>query len=226
MINLKQYLSTGKRIERETATGRVGRSDVEQRARYMAEQICTGFQLHDYGQREEAIEAFYEVDKHQFAHATNDDAYRAARSFVDALWEKDDVEKAHLNDGVVDPESVGDGEWKNVSTALEQRASAVGMDRRYAEKTTAAWCKHKTGDDYWSSFLEAQTYELRCAMQDPTYPDKPKEGLSGYGPISTRYLLAVELHDMHTQETWEEAIRVMVPYYEAVLLAQRGEWFG
>ena len=91
------------------------------------------------------------------------------------------------------------------------------MDRRYAEKTTEAWKKHKTEEDYWTAFLEAQTIELRKALNDPDYPNKPKEGTSGFGPLATRYVVAVELHDQHTHETWEEAIRVMTPYYRAIL---------
>lgn len=193
------------------------KDSLERRARYMAEQICSGFQLHDRRQRQEALEAFYVVDRNQFAHLDSEEARRASEGYVDALWEKDTLEKSYITDQGIDPQRIANGEWDQVQSPLEERAEIVGMDRRYATKTTEAWLKHKTEEDYWTPFLEAQTYEIRAALQDQTYPNKPKEGKSGYGSIATRYLLSVELHDMHTQATWEEAIRVMVPYYRTIL---------
>lgn len=193
--------------------------DVERRARYMAEQICSGFQLHDRRQRREALEAFHAVDRNQFAHLDPDEALTASQAYVDALWAKDSLEKSHVSGGEIDPTTVGDADWERVRDALERRVEVVGMDRRYADCTAEAWRNHKTMEDYWTPFLQAQTYELRAAMDDPDYPAKPKEGLSGFGPVATRYVLAVELHDMHDKRAWEEAIRVMVPYYRAVLEA-------
>lgn len=222
MINLKQYLRRdGTTDEQRPVHDGAARDDVERLARYMAEQICSGFQLHDRGQRDEAVEAFYAVDRNQFDRAKPDEALRAAEAFVDALWAKDALEKRHLVGGVIDSESVGEGDWGTVQEPLERRAEAVGIDAAYAHHTTEAWRKHKTGEEYWTDFLAAQTHELRAATGDATYPDKPKEGQSGYGPTATRYVLAVELHDMHTRDTWEEAIRVMVPYYTTVLRAHR-----
>ncbi len=195
--------------------------EVKHRARYMAEQICSGFQLHDRRQRREALEVFHAVDRNQFAHLDADEALNASRAYVDALWAKDSLEKSYVVDGEVDPTTIGDADWDRVREELERRAELVGMDRRYADCTTEAWRNHKTMDDYWTPFLRAQTYELRAAMGDPEYPRKPKEGLSGFGPVATRYVLAVELHDRHTKESWKEAIRVMVPYYRAVLEAHK-----
>lgn len=206
--------STGELKHR--SNNRLGRQ-----ARHLAEQICSGFQLHDRGQREEAEEAFYAVDRGQFPDISDKEARTASRAFVDALWAKDALEKRHMVEGVIDPESIADADWHPIQDALARRADVVGMDKGYADRTTEAWRKHKTGEDYWTEFLEAQTHELRVAMEDPAYPTKPKEGLSGYGSVATRYLLAVELHDIHTRETWEEAIRVMVPYYRAILESHR-----
>lgn len=193
----------------------------ERQARFLAERICSGFQLHDRRQREESVEAFYAVDRNQFAHLDNESALVAAEAFVDALWAKDDIEKSHQVDGVVDPVAIADADYDSVYQPLARRAEVVGMDVEYAEKTTEAWKKHKTSEDYWTAFLQAQTAELRAALGKPNYPNKPKEGSSGYGPLATRYVLAVELHDLHTSETWEEAIRVMTPYYQAILLAHQ-----
>lgn len=228
-MGIRQYL-TRERTDTGISDGEGGlirtyrqseKNGLERRARYMAEQICSGFQLHDRRQRQEAEEAFYALDRNQFAHLDRDRAREASNAYVDALWAKDALEKGFLTDGVVDAETVAKGEWERVQEPLELRAKAVGMDQRYATKTTEAWLKHKTEEDYWTPFLEAQVCELRAAMQDPEYPHKPKEGQSGYGPIVTRYVLSVELHDMHTQATWEEAIRVMTPYYRAILEAHR-----
>lgn len=226
MKSITQYLTFGDTDDAKTTNSTAhlrhrGNDRLNRQARHMAEQICSGFQLHDRGQREEAEEAFYAVDRGQFPGISDGDALSASRAFVDALWAKDALEKRHMVDDVIDPESIGDADWHSVRDALARRAHAVGMDEDYADRTAEAWRKHKTGEDYWTEFLEAQTHELRAAMQDPSYPTKPKEGLSGYGSVATRYLLAVELHDVHTRETWEEAIRVMVPYYRAILESHR-----
>ena len=194
---------------------------IERQARFLAERICSGFQLHDRRQRDESIEAFYAVDRNQFADLEDERALEAAEAFVDALWAKDDIEKSYQVDGVIDPASIAEADYDPVYQPLERRAEAVGMDVRYAEKTTEAWRNHKTAEDYWTPFLEAQSIELRAALGQPDYPSKPKEGSSGYGPLATRYVLAVELHDLHTSETWEEAIRVMTPYYRAILTAHQ-----
>ena len=196
---------------------------LDRRARFMAEQVCSGFQLHDRRQRSEAFEAFYAVDRNQFAHLSDRQARQASKAYVDALWEKDAIEKSYMVNGEVNPETIAQGEWEQVHDALVNRARVVGMDTAYATKTTEAWKNHKTQADYWSAFLEAQTYELQAAMQDPDYPSKPKEGQSGYGPVATCYVLAVELHDMHTKPTWEEAIRVMEFYYRSILRAQENQ---
>lgn len=189
------------------------------RARYMAERITSGFQLHDRRQRDEALEAFHEVDRMQFSHLGEGAALEASEMYVEALWRKDEVEKGYQVDGVISAEAIEKADYGPVLRPLKRRAQVVGMDELYAEKTAEAWHRHKTNGDYWTSFLEAQTAELRAALDDPDYPDKPKEGQSGYGPLPTRYILAVELHDQHTPEAWEEAINVMAPYYEAILEA-------
>lgn len=214
--NVKQLLTNG------TEPARVNNKNEskDQTARYMAENLCSGFQLHDRGQRTEAKEAFAVVDRLQFAHLDRETADATAEAYVDALWEKDAVEKRHLERGAINPESIAAADWSDVLEVLERRAEIAGMSSEYATQTTEAWRKHKTGEDYWTAFLKAQTVELRAAMQNPTYPEKPKEGLSGFGPVAARYVLGVELHDMHTHEHWEEAIRVMVPYYRAILNAQ------
>jgi len=38
-----------------------------------------------------------------------------------------------------------------------------------------------------------------------------------------RYVLAVELHDMHTDAYWEQAKDVMIPYFERILQEQSNE---
>lgn len=199
------------------------RSGIDRQARYLAEEYCSGFQLHDRRQHDEAVEAFYAVDRSQFVGLSEEEAREAARAYVDALWAKDEIEKRHSSDGAIDPERIADADYTPVWEPLAHRAEVVGMDERYADETAVAFQYHKTGDDYWTPFLEAQTIELRAALGDGDYPDKPRGGKSGYGPLACRYLVGVELHDMHTTEAWEEAIRVMTPYYRQILQAHRGK---
>ena len=212
----------------EQPTGN-GRSQYEtngnlaRQARYLAEQYCSGFQLHDRRQQQDAVEAFYAVDKGQFAHLTEDEAYDAAMAYVDALWAKDEIEKRHMQNGQIDSTSISKADYTSVWEPLARRADIVGMSTEYADETTTAWHRHKMGEeyDYWTPFLRAQTIELRVALQNPAYPEKPRGGRSGAGPLAMRYAVGVELHDMHASSAWEEAIRVMTPYYQQILEAHQ-----
>jgi hypothetical protein len=60
----------------------------------------------------------------------------------------------------------------------------------------------------------AQMLEVRAAIQDPTYPSKPRHGQGGFGAEPTRYALGNELHDTRR---WEEARSVMTPYFQYIL---------
>ncbi len=104
-----------------------------------------------------------------------------------------------------------------MSRAFRRRAAALDIDQAYAIHKTTAWRRHKTGGDYITPCLEAQVLELRAALQDPTYPRKPKHGQSGPGPEAVRWVLGVELHDMHTAGHWQKAVDVMTPYFETIL---------
>jgi hypothetical protein len=189
----------------------------------MAEQICLGFRWHDRREREKAIDAFAIVDRYQFAHLDPSTARAAAAAYVDALWAKDDVEASCTVDGELDYDALAEADWSPVEEAFAERAALAGMDPRYAPDSTIAWKRHKVGGDYAQPMQRAQMYELRAAMDDPEYPHKPHQGQSGYGPEAARYLLAVELHDMHTEEHWRQAMEIMIPYYERVLRAHGGE---
>ena len=220
MRSIIQYLTAdGSSANTDASTPGAGHvpDSLEQCARYMAEQICAGFQFHDRDQRTEAIDAFYTVDRNQFAHLDDDSAYQAARAYTDALWAKDNIEKPHILEGKIDATSMESQNWDPVLTPLTERATIVGMPDAYAEETTRAWRNHKIGDDYWTPILRAQVLEYRAALGDPDYPNKPKEGLAGFGPEPLRYAMGVELHDLHSPERWEEAIQVMVPYYRRIL---------
>ena len=98
--------------------------------------------------------------------------------------------------------------------AFEQRASVTGVDSKYAELTAEGWRRHKVGGDYWTPMMHAQMLELRVALQDPTYPDKPREGQSGFGAEPARWTLGVELHDTRQ---YRQAHRVMTPYFQRIL---------
>lgn len=226
MKTITQYLtrSNGTRTDHDTDSGGYrDRSGIDRQARYLAEEYCSGFQLHDRRQHDEAVEAFHVVDRCQFVDLTDEEAREAATAYVDALWAKDEIEKRHATDGVIDPDAIADADYTSVREPLAHRADVVGMDERYADETATAFQYHKTGNDYWTPFLEAQTIELRAALGFEDYPDKPRGGQSGYGPLACRYLVGVELHDMHATDAWEEAIRVMTPYYRQILQAHRGQ---
>ena len=183
----------------------------------MAAALCRGFVAHDDGDRAAAIEAFSTVDRNQFAHLDEERAREASVAYVDALFAKDDVELEHLRNGELDAESLDATDWRPVLRHFRVRAATAGIDQEYARASTTAWRRHKTGGDYWTPMQRAQMYELRAAMGNPSYPAKPKYGQSGFGPEPVRYVAGVELHDMHSESHWEQAIAVMTPYFERVL---------
>lgn len=196
---------------------RVCGSGVRREAEVMAESICRVFQYHDQKCRDDAVETLCDVDIRQFRHLSEDEARDASVAYVDALWAKDEIESSYLDEGEVVQTGLTLADWSPVEKHLARRADIVDMDSRYATKTAEAWRNHKSGGDYWTPIQEAQTYELRAALQDPTYPNKPKFGQSGYGPEAARYALAIELHDMHSERYWNQARDLMVPYYERIL---------
>jgi hypothetical protein len=201
----------------------LGGEPVADVAREMAERVCLGFRAHDRRERERAVEAFAFVDRHQFAHLDAAAARAAAAAYVDALWAKDEVEESCTVDGELDYDALAEADWGSVRAAFAKRASIVGMDPRYARDSTVAWKRHKVGGDYATPMQRAQVYELRAAMGDPEYPHKPHQGQSGFGPEAARYLLAVELHDMHTESHWKQALETMTPYFERILEAHDGD---
>ncbi|SHH61112.1 hypothetical protein [Halobaculum gomorrense] len=200
-----------------------GAETVARVARHMARELCAGFRYHDRGEREAAVESFAAVDRRQFAHVDDDAARTAARAYVDALWAKDDLETEHMDGTRIDPDSIRDGDWTGVYDALVERAAAAELDREYATATTRAWRNHKANRDYWTPTLRAQLLEYRAAIGDDGYPTKPSDGREGFGAAPVRYLLGIELHDRHTSEHWEEAIRVMEPYYRRILRVHRAD---
>jgi hypothetical protein len=179
----------------------------------VAKQLALGFKHHDQRNRQEAVDAFAVVDRFQFRHVSAETAHRAAEAYVDALWKKDAVEESCMIDGEIDAEALDAADWKPVRRAFERRASVAGIDPAYAELSTVAWRRHKTGGDYWTPMMRAQMHELRAALQDADYPHKPRYGQSGFGPEASRYALGVELHDTRK---WEQAVRAMTPYYQHI----------
>jgi len=159
----------------------------------MAMAVCRDFQHHDRRDRE------------------------AAEALVDALWAKDRVEAAHTADGDLDQRRLRFADWTPVYDAFQRRAAAVDVESPYASERTTAWRRHKVGGDYWTPFLRSQVREIAAALGDPSYPQKPHQGQSGYSPEALRFLLGVELHDMHTADHWRQAAEAMALYYEFLL---------
>ncbi|RXK49990.1 hypothetical protein [Halorientalis pallida] len=192
---------------------------VTDHAEFLAERVWDGFVAHDQRDRMAAVKAFATVDSSQFQHVDDATARRAAVAYVNALWKKDEVEDAHETDGEFDREALDAADWGPVHENFAERARLLGIDEDYADLSTTAWRRHKTGGDYWTPIMRAQMLELRVALGDPEYPRKPRYGQSGFGPEATRYALAVELHDYRSAEHLEQGKDVMVPYYEAILRA-------
>jgi hypothetical protein len=194
-----------------------GEADEDALAAFMAEQTCLGFIHHDRRERAAAVEAFYRVDRHQFAHLSDEEAREAAEALTAAFWHKDAVEEPYIDGTTVDP-ALADADWSPVEEALRRRAEVVGMSEEYAERTVVAWRNHKVGGDYWTPTMIAQRHEIDAAMGG--CPGKPKYGRSGFGHLAARYLVGLELHDMHTKHHWKEAAGVMCAYYAEILAAQ------
>lgn len=192
-------------------------SNAETDARTLAETLCRGFRRHDRRERGRCLDAFATVDRHQFPALTDAAARDAAAGYVDALWEKDALERRYTRDGTLDRNALAAADWSPVQAALERRAEVAGIEPAYAALTTAGWRAHKTGGDYRTPLGKARVYELQIALDDPTYPRKSGDGAAGIGAPAARYLLAVELHDVHTEAAWQQAVAVMAPYFEAIL---------
>lgn len=201
------------------STQRENGETVTERAEFLAERAWDGFVAHDQRDRMAAVKAFATVDSNQFRHVDDATARRAAVAYVNALWKKDEVETAHETDGEFDREALDAADWGPVRENFAERARLLGIDEEYADLSTTAWQRHKTGGDYWTPIKRAQLLELRVAMGDEGYPHKPRYGQSGFGPEPTRYALAVELHDYRSEEHLEQGKAVMCPYYEAILRA-------
>lgn len=194
-------------------------ASVSERASFLARRIWDGFVAHDDRDRMAAVKAFADVDRHQFRHVDEVTARRAAVAYVNALWKKDEIEDAHGDGGAFDGEALDAADWGPVRENFRERARLLGIDGPYADLSTTAWRRHKTGGDYWTPIMHAQMLELRVAMGEEAYPNKPRYGQSGYGPEPTRYALAVELHDYRSAAHVEQGRAVMEPYYEAILEA-------
>ncbi|WP_251344263.1 hypothetical protein [Haloplanus halophilus] len=188
--------------------------DVERSASVMADKLCDGFIHHDQREYEASVQAFTAVDMVQFDHLDDAEARLAAMGYVDALWAKDEVEESCRVNGRIDAEQLTEADWSPVREAFERRASIAGIDPRYAELTTEAWINHKTEGDYLTPTMRAQMLELRAALQQPTYPEKPRHGQYGFGPEPVQYALGIELHDMRR---WEQAREAMTPYFQYIL---------
>lgn len=192
-------------------------------AREMAEDFGDVILANDQGLQQKAMDYCENVDELLFPHLTPREVELAAAGYVDALLEKDNIELNCLRDGDIDRERIRDADYSQVRKHLRKRASVIGADQRYATEKTKAWRNHKSGADYWTPYQNAQVYELRAALQDPDYPNKPRYGQSGPGPEPIRYALAAELHDMHSKKHHEQAIEVLVPYFARVLMEHENE---
>jgi len=197
--------------------------DIERTAHQMAVNFGKLFLADDEGLQSKAIRYCESVDRLQFQHLNADEVQLASEAYVEALWEKDDLELACMGSGCIQKDGIRDADYSPVRKKLRTRASVIGADQRYAMQKAKAWQNHKSGGDYWTPYQEAQVYELRAALQNPEFPEKPKYGQSGPGPEPMRYALAAELHDMHTDKHHQQAVEVLTPYFQRILEAHTNE---
>jgi hypothetical protein len=200
-----------------------GKQNITETAQKMAKDFGDIFLANDQGLKQQATVHCQNVDKLLFPHLTLEEVELASSAYVDALWEKDNIELECLQDGELNQENIKKADYSQVRKHLRTRASAIGADQRYAIEKTKAWRNHKAGGDYWTPYQNAQVHELRAALQNPNYPNKPKYGQSGPGPEPIRYVLAAELHDMHSEKYHEQAIEVLVPYFARILMSHNDE---
>lgn len=219
--------NTGVKPEDRSPDTSYPRSETNDRARELAARLCLGFRYHDRCNRDAAVDAFAFVDHHWFPHVTLSEATTTAEHYVDALWAKDALERHCRVDGDVCREQLSNADWGVVQQAFRARAAHTiepVLDTaaciHYAEKLTEAWRHHKIGKDYWTPMQAAQLRQVRAALQDPSYPEKPSDGHAGFGPEPAYYALAVELHDMHTERRWQEAVAAMTLYFDSILRKQ------
>ncbi|WP_229126402.1 hypothetical protein [Halapricum desulfuricans] len=216
-----QFVSAGmEQHSKQSGSKDTGRGST---ARKMAEQLARGFKAHDKGRRDIAIDAFTYVDRHQFQFLGETDARHASTAFVEALWKKDDIELDYLRGGQFDRDGLRQADYRPVRQKLRERATIIGIDPQYATTKAKAWRRHKAGGDYWTPFGKSQLYEIRRALRDPEYPNKPRAGDEGFGPDPCRYVLAFELHDMKTDTHWQQGVDVMVPYFKRILEANEND---
>jgi len=187
------------------------------KAETAATAICEGMKLHDEGEYEQAIEEFTTTDAIWFDVPTAV-ARGGAIGYVEALRSKD-----RLDDPSTDSPLSNRTLWELVKSSLIARGEILGINRRYGIRTTQAWYQHKTGGDYWTPFLDAQRAVVQAAIDDPQYPRKGSDGTQGYGPEPVVYLLAVELHDLHSTERWKQAQQIMTMYFEQILRLREKE---
>jgi len=199
------------------------KQELSDKARNMSKDFGEIFLANDQGLKQQAIAHCQSVDELLFPYLTSEEVGLASSSYVNALWEKDNIELACLQDGELHQKSIMNADYSPVRKQLRARASVIGADQLYAIEKTKAWRNHKGGDDYWTPYQNAQVHELRAALQNPEYPDKPKYGQSGPGPEPIRYVLAAELHDMHSEKYHKQAIEVLIPYFTRILKGQTNE---
>lgn len=186
-------------------------------ARELARNLCEGFVAHDKRDRDRALTAFIAVDRGQFPWLGEVEARRTAGAFVDALWEKDAIESPYtVERDLKDLDRLAAADWDRVYAPLKRRAEIIGMSTEYAAHTTEAWRQHKTGGDYWTPTLIAQNHEISAAIGE-RLPEGTGFGHSEHGHLAARYLVGVELHDMHSDQHWEQAIDLMTVYFAEML---------
>ena len=200
------------------------RAEETDKAEHMAEQMCIAFMYHDRREWGMGVRALYQTERLQFPFLSTHDAYEVARLYMKALWEKDVVEAEHIDGLDVDVEGLRNADWSPVVEPLVRRAELVGADPLYGVKTAAGWCEHKVGGDYWTPMMQAQHAEIRAAVGDPEYPEKPKYGQAGFGHLPAVYIAGVDCHDFHTESHWRRAVDLMTLYFQEILDAQPDEW--
>lgn len=182
--------------------------------RKLASIECMAFKLQDEKKYDLSAKFFYKIYREIFNDISANDSMLAAKYYVEALKIKDIIDQEYL-----DVESRSrDSRWSDVENAFKNFCKKLKINSQFAVHNTLCWKNHKICGDYISEGISAQKIFVKRLLQNnKKWYEKKKDGLNGPGPLPFLYLVAVEAHDLHTNQAWELVEDVMTLYYKIIL---------
>lgn len=95
-------------------------------------------------------------------------------AYVDALREKDKVERSCVRDGKLNADALEGADWSGRRSRAGRRWS---ISTRYAEQSTIAWRRHKTGgqtDQATGRSATSGSHDDRPTVPDVTFGDNDR----------------------------------------------------